>query len=321
MRSRGEASQERLAQEEREKTALGALYMSVAQIPDSPAEPPVIILDDQIDSTVRHMITGPDVDSIFWSGPPPSEASAAAFHSDQYNGPGEMGMEEDPNKPFPQMDPNMLSAMSAGLGNMTPEQLTQLLATLASQNETYGQQREQSGGHGQQVPPYGNIGNDTGQQDWNAGHQQWVDYGGYQQEDGGDIHQQQNQQHQPSQRGGWDRGFRGRGRGRGRGLIGDGFKDSRKRKPCTFFAQGRQVYCVVSFLRRRLLIECLYPTGVDMETNATSVTRLIEDPRIICCLFATPGTSSWCPALVLCPLCIVTYTSHLHTSHVTEPLI
>jgi len=219
--------------------------MSAAQIPDSPAEPPVIIPDDQVDSTVRHMITGPDVDSMFWSGPPPSEASAAAFHSDQYSGPDGMGIGEDPNNPFPPMDPNMLSAMSAGLGNMTPEQLTQLLATLASQNGVYGQQQQQPGGNGQQMPPYGNVGNDAVQQDWNMGHQQWGDYGGYQQqEDGGDAHQQQNHQPQPPQRGSWDRGgFRGRGRGRGRGgLVGDGYKDSRKRKPCTFFAQGRCRY-------------------------------------------------------------------------------
>ena len=249
MRSRGEASQERLAQEEREKTALGALYMSVAQIPDSPAEPPVIIPDDQVDSAVRHMITGPDVDSIFWSGPPPSEASAAAFHNDQYSGPSGMGMgQEDQNKPFPQMDPNMLSAMSAGLGNMTPEQLTQLLATLASQDGMYGQQQQQPGGHDQQVPPYGNMGDGAGQQDWS--HQQWGNYSGYQQEDGGDMHQQQQHQQQPPQRGGWDRGgFRGRGRGRGRGgPMGDGYKDSRKRKPCTFFAQGRRVHPIVPFL-------------------------------------------------------------------------
>ena len=250
MKSRGEESRERLDQEEREKTALGALYMSVAQIPDSPAEPPVVIPDDQTDSTVRHMITGPDVDSIFWSGPPPSEASAAAFHNDQYSGPSGMAMGEDPDKPFPQMDPNMLSAMSAGLGNMTPEQLTQLLATLASQNGAYGQQQQQQPGHGQQVPPYGNVGDSAGQQDWNMGQQQWGNYGGYQQEDAGDVHQQQQQQHQPPQRGGWDRGgFRGRGRGRGRGggPVADGYKDNRKRKPCTFFAQGRRVHIIPSW--------------------------------------------------------------------------
>lgn len=235
LRSRGEESQERLAQGEREKTTLGALYMSVAQIPDSPAEPPVVIPDDQVNSTVRHMVTGPDVDSIFWSGPP-SEASAAPFHSEQ----SEMDVGEDPSNPFPSMDPNVLSTMSAGLGNMTPEQLTQLLATLASQNGIYGQQQQQSGGHGQQVAPYSDAGNGAGQQDWNMS-QQWGDYGAYHQEDGGDVHQQQHNQHQP-QRGGWDRGgFRGRGRGRGRGgVMGDGYKDSRKRKPCTFFAQGRQ---------------------------------------------------------------------------------
>ena len=212
--------------------------MSVAQIPESPAEPPVIIPDDQVNSTVRHMVTGPEVDSIFWSGPPP-EASAAAFQSEQSG----MSMVEDPNNPFPSMDPNVLSTMSAGLGHMTPEQLTQLLATLASQNGMYGQQQQQPGGHGQQAPPYGNVGSSASQQDWNMNPEQWGDYGGYHQEDDGDVQQQQQNQHQSPQRGGWDRaGFRGRGRGRGRGgLTGDAYKDSRKRKPCTFFAQGRLV--------------------------------------------------------------------------------
>lgn len=210
--------------------------MAVAQIPDSPSEPPAVVLDDEVDSTVRHMITGPDVDSLFWTGPPPSEASAAAFHN---NG---TGTGEDPNKLFPSVDPNVLSTMSAGLGNMTPEQLTQLLASLASQNGMYGQQQQQQQQPGgQQIPSYGNV---NGQQDWNLGHQQWGDYGGYQQEDSGDTSQQQHQ-HQPSQRGGWDRGGlrgKGRGRGRGGGPTSDGHKDNRKRKPCTFFAQGRQAY-------------------------------------------------------------------------------
>lgn len=275
MKSRGEESQERLAQEEREKTTLGALYMSVVQIPDSPAEPSSVIPDDEVDSTVRHMITGPDVDSIFWSGPPPSEASAAAFHNDQYSGPGGMGIGEDPNTSFPPMDSNMLSAMSAGLGNMTPEQLTQLLATLASQNGMYDQQQQQPGGHDQQMSLYGNVGTGAGQQDWSMGHQQWGDYSGYQQEEGGDMQQQQQQQQQPPQRGVWDRGgFRGRGRGRGRGgLMGDGFKDGRKRKPCTFFAQGRQVHFrrSVSFWRVNRLpfpSRCRYGDQCDFSHEA-----------------------------------------------------
>ena len=277
--------------------------MSVVQIPDSPAEPPVVIPDDEVDSTVRPMLTGPDVDSIFWSGPPPSEASAAAFHNDQYNG---MDIGEDPNKPFSSIDPNMLPTMSGGLVNMTPEQLTQLLATLASQNGMYTQQQQQPGAPGQQIPPYGNVGSTSGQQDWNMGHQQWGEYGGYQQEDGGEVHQQQQQ---TSQRGGWDRGgFRGRGRGRGRGggLIGDGFKDNRKRKPCTFFAQGRRVY-FDSFLGRRLIIFVVL-AGVDMGINATLVTRLSEASRIPSTLLSfspAPRAYSLSPAFALCPPCIV----------------
>lgn len=248
--------------------------MSAAQIPDSPAEPSVIIPDDQVDSIVRQMVTGSDVDAIFQTGPPPPEAAVAAFQSDQYGGTNGMAMEEDPNKPFPSMDPNVLSTMSAGLGNMTPEQLTQLLATLASQNGVYGQQQQQPGGHGQQVLPYGNVGNGAGQQDWNMNHQQWGDYSGYQQEDGGDIHQQQHQHQQP-QRGGWERGgFRGRGRGRGRGggTVGDGHKDNRKRKPCTFFAQGRQVH-LDPFRERTLTVyfvprRCRYGDQCDFSHEA-----------------------------------------------------
>lgn len=261
--------------------------MSAAQIPDSPAEPPVIIPDDQVDSTVRQMVIGPEAESIFLSGPPPSEASTTAFHNDQFGGPSGMNVEEDPSKSFPPMDPNMLSTMSAGLGNMTPEQLTQLLATLASQNGMYGQQPQQPGGHAQQIPPYGSVGNGASQEDWNVAHQQWGDYSGYQQEDGGDVQQQQ--QHQPSQRGGWDRGgFRGRGRGRGRGggLTGDGFKDGRKRKPCTFFAQGRQVNLNPSLAMEGNRLS--FFTGVDTGINVTSVTKPTEVPCIRSTLLAFP---------------------------------
>ena len=70
---RGGESQERAAQEEREQTALVASYASPAQIPDSPAEPPTQIPEEQVDEGVRLMLTGPDVDAIFWSDGAPAQ--------------------------------------------------------------------------------------------------------------------------------------------------------------------------------------------------------------------------------------------------------
>ncbi|KAG9317074.1 hypothetical protein JVU11DRAFT_1261 [Chiua virens] len=65
---RGLQSVERMMQEEREQTALGALYMSAAQIPDSPAEPAATILEEEVDADVKMMTVGPESDMIFWSG-------------------------------------------------------------------------------------------------------------------------------------------------------------------------------------------------------------------------------------------------------------
>lgn len=226
---RGEESQERLAQEEREKTAIGALYMSAAQIPDTPAEPSQQIPEDQVDANVKVMVTGPDVDAVFWTGPPPPQAGgsmepASVSQLVQQLGGGTQNVMEDPAKAFA-MDPNLLTAM-AGFGNVTPEQLTQMLANLTGQAGLLGQQG---------IPGFG-VGAGAGDPNW-------------QQQYGGEYGFDDDSQRFSADNTGWDargRGGRrgGRGGGRGGGVVAgvptEAYKDSRKRKPCTFFAQGRR---------------------------------------------------------------------------------
>jgi hypothetical protein len=38
--------------------------------------------------------------------------------------------------------------------------------------------------------------------------------------------------------------------------VGDGYKDGRKRKPCTFFAQGRRV-TLIPLWKRRVIVSLL----------------------------------------------------------------
>ena len=53
---RGAESQEKNKQEEREQTALGALYMSPAQIPESPLEPSGFLPEDQVDRLCHNLL-------------------------------------------------------------------------------------------------------------------------------------------------------------------------------------------------------------------------------------------------------------------------
>jgi len=232
-RPRGEESQERIAQEEREKIALGALYMSAAQIPDSAVEPSHQIPEDQVDVNVRIMVTGPDVDSIFWTGPQPAAVNVEPVSVSQLV--QQLGVAsqnpidtQDPNKPFPAMESNLLSTMT-GFGNVTPEHLTHILASLTGHNGYLAQ--HQAGGGSSSIPPY----NAAGDQAWNM-NQYGADYG-YDESNGHDSRRF------PSDTGWEGRGRGGRrGRGGGRGGVSEAYKDSRKRKPCTFFAQGRCRY-------------------------------------------------------------------------------
>jgi protein phosphatase 1 regulatory subunit 10 len=64
--SRGSESTEKLMQEQREQTALGAVYMTPNQIPESPAEPSTVITEKRrCDHDDRS-----EVNTIFWSGEP-----------------------------------------------------------------------------------------------------------------------------------------------------------------------------------------------------------------------------------------------------------
>jgi protein phosphatase 1 regulatory subunit 10 len=60
---RGSQSTEKVTQEEREKSALGAVYMFPTQIPDSPSEPPQPPPDDP-DIECKMMMLGDEVDGL-----------------------------------------------------------------------------------------------------------------------------------------------------------------------------------------------------------------------------------------------------------------
>ncbi|KAI1785323.1 hypothetical protein LXA43DRAFT_1077037 [Ganoderma leucocontextum] len=229
---RGNDSQERGAQEERELSALLVLYTSTTQIPDCPAEPSAQIGEDQVDEGVVVMLTGPEVDSVLWTAsPPPGTQSAVADLVAQLaTGPGGDVVMDDGAQAA-------VSGLYTNGNGFNAEQLHQLMAQLQQTNPLG------------LAPPSQPQLNDPGQ-GWNAGNQ-YSDYDrGYQENGagrgGGDPTRRWNDD------GGWgpgpgpggERGFRGRGRGGLRGIgrgRGEGFRNT-KRKPCSFFLAGRCRY-------------------------------------------------------------------------------
>ncbi|TFY60615.1 hypothetical protein EVJ58_g5042 [Rhodofomes roseus] len=145
VRPRGEESQEKATQEEREQGALVALYVSEAQIPASPDEPPTQLAEEQADEGVKVMLTGPDVDAIFWTAGAPAAVEppkqsvaelvgqlAAASGGDAFAGSTSAGAPPQlDSKPFG-LDTNVIQA----LPNMNPEQLQQLVQALSQQNQS-----------------------------------------------------------------------------------------------------------------------------------------------------------------------------------------
>ncbi|KAF7330885.1 hypothetical protein MVEN_02428000 [Mycena venus] len=224
---RGSQSEEKTTQEQREQTALVSLYMSPSSIPDSPAEPSVIIPDEDVDKDVREMTTGPEVDTVFWSGPPipvdpPQAQPGVPPLTSVADLVGQLAGGAAANPSTAPTDP------AAVMQALPPEQLQHLLAQL-SQLPPAQQLQQQMHMQMQQQPPYG---------DWPGLNQFSADYSQPPafQDDGGE-------------RNGWSvgRGGRGRGRGRGRGGAGgdDGYRHNKKRL-CNFFAAGRRAQNQIS---------------------------------------------------------------------------
>ncbi|KJA21705.1 hypothetical protein HYPSUDRAFT_41852 [Hypholoma sublateritium FD-334 SS-4] len=250
---RGSASQEKSTQEEREQSALSAVYMSPNQIPDSPAEPAVVLTDDEVDREAKTMSVGAALDALFQWGaepalPPPGAAASVA----ELVGQLAMGSLMDvgggaPGAPA-QMD--MQGAASATLaavqGLLPQDQLQQLLAQLSSSASAaagppYGLQnppQQPQPPTQQQLAAYAAEG--WGQSLYDYGHHQYAEDGAGA---GGAADQQQQRGWADSGRG---RGRGGGGRGRGRGAESkpyqyNAFNNARK-KPCSFFAAGRCKY-------------------------------------------------------------------------------
>jgi len=213
---RGQASQEKHVQEEREKTALGALYMSPAHIPDSPVEPANVIPEESVDKNARTMTCGPEVESAFWSSPSPVSVNrTVADLVGQLTASNATLMGQTTNSldlKAVGLDPNAVAALQ----NLPPEQL-QYFQQLAQQHQ--GTQQQQ--GLYDQGTRYTDL-----DRDWNASQHPEYDHG-Y-----GDDRDRR-----------WaDDKERGHGRGRGRGRGDDGGIRNNKRKPCSFFAVGRCKY-------------------------------------------------------------------------------
>jgi protein phosphatase 1 regulatory subunit 10 len=231
---RGENSVEKVTQEQREQTALGAVY-SNALIPDSPTEPAYVMPDDEVDKEVKRMTSGPEVDAIFWSSEPmPAPHFASATVAELVNQLTK-GSSDPTLNGMTSFSAQGLDFQAVGL-NANPtlsavqalpqEQVQVLLQQLRAQQYPEPNQSQPQGSS------YGNA-----DQAWTATpHQFPADYGqGFNQDDA------------DQERWGDEKG-RGRGHGRGgRGRGDDGYRHSNKRKPCSFFAAGRRASNLYSF--------------------------------------------------------------------------
>jgi protein phosphatase 1 regulatory subunit 10 len=218
---RGLQSVEKTAQEEREQTALGALYMNAVQIPDSPAEPAATIPEEDVDASVKLMTVGPESDIFFWSGAPESPQVSVADLVNQLAAGGvdhPMNGVTAGNGLLAGFDPNLLSSIPA-------EQMQQLM----QQAQALLNPGQASGGSGQPSPFGGSQA-----PGWNAPGQ----FQEFEQEFAGDDVGARARWAADKGRG---RGVRGRG-GRGKGDEAQGSYRSSKRRPCSFFAEGRCRY-------------------------------------------------------------------------------
>lgn len=223
---RGQQSSEKSVQEEREQTALGALYMNATQIPDSPGEPSITIPEEEVDAGVKLMTVGPESDHIFWSEVPSvQQVSVADLVRQLASGAVDqvMGLHSANGSTAMPLgfDPSILTAIP-------PEQMQQLMQQAQA---LFGSPSQGQPGT-QPAPNFSGV-----DQSWNVSAASSNTYGS----DFGQHEYSDDTNHT-------NRG-RGRGRGRGGGSRGargrggdDGSYRSSKRKPCSFFAEGRCKY-------------------------------------------------------------------------------
>ena len=229
---RGHLSEERGIQEQREQTALSAVYMMPSQIPDSPGEPSTVISEEETDKDVKTMTLGDDLEALFYP--------AAVDQS--------MSMNVDSNLNVSQLIGQLSTAVSnvtdttqaptldlssvPVVSNLRQEQVQQLLAQLTSTMNVAGQQQQQYGQHGSTTDAGGS---NAAVSAWgsSATPHQFSDYGQVYDDD-----MDQYSSRWESVRGGRGRGSRG-GRGRGDEWAGKPYS-SRKTRPCLFFQQQRR---------------------------------------------------------------------------------
>lgn len=221
---RGSSSQEKTIQEEREQSALSAVYVTSSQIPDSPAEPADVITEEEASKDAKAMELGEEFTNQFFpNGLPDTDMSMAVDGTDVSSLIGQLSAGT----------PNAMgldSGISNALAGFQPEQVQQLLAQLSSTMGITGQQPtpNQNGTHGD-GSAWGNA----------AVSHQFPDYG-YSEDDD----QQFSRWEDRSGRGG-----RGRGAGkasRGRGDDWGGKPYNRKSRPCLFFQQQRRASNLIS---------------------------------------------------------------------------
>ncbi|KAN0140181.1 hypothetical protein V8E53_002077 [Lactarius tabidus] len=217
VRPRGEDSQERGAQEQRELTALGASYL-VQPIPDCPAElqQSSVLSQEQVDENVVEMLAGAEIDALAW---PPAMSMAPLTGATVSELVGQLAAEgagtasEAVAVAPPAFDPAVLAQLASSIPQEQLQQLAQMFA--AQPPASQSQQGDQPGWDAQTPAAFPADGmNASG-----VPRDRWPPV--------------------PDEAK-WAGGGSGRGRGRGRPL--DGVRQFRSRTACSFYAQGRCKY-------------------------------------------------------------------------------
>ncbi|KAF8495221.1 hypothetical protein F5888DRAFT_1794988 [Russula emetica] len=209
---RGEGSQERGAQEQRELTALGASYL-VQPIPESPMDlPPGLILSqEQIDENIAHMLAGAEIDSLSWRPAMITAPLAGASVSELVGQLAEGADLAIPDAlPAPTFDPAVLAQFASSIPQEQLQQLAQMFATQQQQQQQPPQSRDDQQSWDSQAPAFSVDASGAPHDRWPPG----------------------------SEESRWG----GSGRGRGRGRPVDGVRQFKSRIPCSFYAQGRCKY-------------------------------------------------------------------------------